>query len=88
MSEPFSDYEVSDSQIDDNYCDNLFLEGKFEIVDTLLGKLKGKLSYIPLDIILSYLTITFAAKSRLTNRSEFFKEASKIYTPSLLQGLE
>jgi hypothetical protein len=71
--------------------DDLLKSGLFTIVD---GFLFGKdIESMPADIILSYLTATLPAKSKLPIRPYFFKKCKTVlmgrgYPETIVQGLE
>ena len=83
-----------DKRLDEIYnkVDDLLLAGKFEEVDKLLSYIDVRNTNI--DILLGWLTITLAARSKLKNRANFFFQCkTKIVfddrnSSTLLQGLE
>lgn len=86
-----------DKQLDymfDRY-DDLLLEGKFNEVNELLGKVSVKDT--PTTLLVGYLAITFLAKDKLPNRVKLYKnietelytrDADKDRVPELLSRLE
>jgi hypothetical protein len=58
-----------------NVIDNLLLKGRFDLVDLQLRRMDVENANT--DILLGYLTITFAAKSKLPSRPAFFERAEQ-----------
>ena len=78
----------SDHELDLVYdlIDELLLVGKFETVDHIL-RLIHPLD-LPIDLVLGYLTVTLAAKSKLPWRKVLFAKCKTLYAQDLIQGLE
>lgn len=78
----FSSLGKTDSAIDEifDFIDRLLCDGSFSDVDKVLDKVD--LDKISLDIALSFLTITMAAKTKLLSRAAFF---DKIHAKLLLE---
>lgn len=86
-----------DRQLDymfDRY-DDLFLDGKFDEANELLGKVCVKDT--PTVLLVGYLSITFAAKDKLPNRAKLYadietelytRDADKNSVPELLSRLK
>lgn len=77
-----------------NYMNNLLVEGKFEFCDRILSEVA--LTRIPPVLMISFLTITAAAKPKLKNRHRFFSIVQRLIVQErgekgaqrLLNGLE
>ena len=80
---------ATDKQLDAIYndIDDLLLGGNFQEVDVILSKIPEDAE---IDILLAYLTITFAAKSKLKNRAAFYSMVERLHgsDPLLLSGLQ
>lgn len=65
---------TQDNWIDEiyNWADDLFLEGKFEVVDEKLGDLDP--ADLGATLALAWLTITGAARDKLKNRAAFYEK--------------
>lgn len=95
-----SAYLVSKTSVDRaldiifNTIDDLLLDDKFDICNQILESVW--VDVFDLDLLLGFLTITFAAKSHLKCRERFFErvydkcllEEGKKHTEELLVGLE
>ena len=79
---------MTDNEIDIIYdrIDDLLSDGKFNEVDNMLKNLD--VNRIDEDEMLSYLTITAAAKNILLNRKAFFEKVKTKLSPEVLSGLE
>lgn len=66
--------------------DLLFRNNNFHIVDKIISEVN--ISILSDDIILSFLTITLAAKSKLPSREIFFDKVKQRLETNLLKGLE
>jgi hypothetical protein len=73
------DQEIPDSIIDNVYdlIDNLFLEGRFEIVNSLLEDID--VNKYPPDFLLSIHTISGHAKSKLSSWNDFDIRFNSVY---------
>lgn len=58
------------------YMNNLLVEGQFEACDRILGEVD--IARIPPVLMVSFLTITAAAKTRLKNRNTFLKVVRRV----------
>lgn len=58
-----------------DYFDDAFLNNNFQECDDILEKLD--LNKIPIVLMISFLTITLAAKSKLKNRINFYKKVEE-----------
>lgn len=78
---------MKDSEIDIFYdlVDNCCKRGFFDIVDILLNRDPRNLST---DMILTLLTTTLCAKSKLTCREKFYQLSTKTLPEELLRGLQ
>jgi len=69
-----------------NHVDELLIAGDFETVNDFLPRVSLKL---PVDLLISILTITLAAHELLPNRKIFFDGVEVVVNePNLLDGLE
>ena len=76
------------------YINNLLVEGHFETCDRILGEVD--IARIPTVLMVSFLTITAAAKAKLKNRRRFYKLVERVVarergakaTQRLLDGLD
>lgn len=79
--------ELTDAEIDKIYddIDTLLCDGEFELVNKYLNP-DFHISR-DIDYLITILTITLAAKSKLPNRKLFFDETLKYCSRQLLSGL-
>ena len=70
--------DEGDSAIDVifQYMNSLLVEGRFEDCDRILGEVE--IARIPTVLMVSFLTITAAAKTNLKNRGGFFKDVRRV----------
>lgn len=66
----------TDEKIDRIYdkIDRLLYEGKFDVVDKILGNVTTK--YLNSDFLITFLTVTLPAKSKLLNRPRLYHHTS------------
>lgn len=85
-----TDFMTLDEKMDEIFetVDNLMQEGKFE---ELNKKFETLSEHDDKDIVLSWLTVSLAAKSKLPARKDYFDRVKLIFGSkgeSLLKGLE
>ena len=95
-TEPTDYAYATDDELDIifNFVDWMLLNEQFLSVDNMLAALR--INKMPTVLIIAFLTITAAAKNRLSNRNDFFEHAKTFImgregrekTKRLLDGLE
>ena len=87
-------YQMTNAEIDDMYefGDLLMQSGRWSVLDDLLEFYADAAWRMPLDMLITWATITLPAKSKLKNRGRFIEACLKFHSdpnqPSLWQGLE
>lgn len=59
-----------------DYVDDCFIQGNFKEVDDFISTIP--INIISLQLIISILSITLAAKTKLRNRNKFVKDAEEV----------
>ena len=83
----------TDQELDEitNLVDSLLTNGRFDLVNTILGSISVDLAKT--DVLLTYLTVTLPAKTKLPNRGEFWNKCHAVFVErgfgeNLWMGLE
>ena len=88
------DNAMPDKEIDDIYdtADILMKKGRWSLLDNLLEFYAMTAWRMPLDLLLTWATVTLPAKSKLKNRGQFIEACLKFHSdpnePDLWKGLE
>ncbi len=85
---------MTDAEIDDIYevADLLMTRGRWFLLDDLLEFYADASWRMPLDMLITWATVTLPVKSKLKNRKRFIEECLKFHSdpddPQLWKGLE
>lgn len=85
---------MTDKEIDDIYAaaDLLMKKGRWSLLDELMEFYADTAWRMPLDILITWATVTLPVKSKLKNRQWFIEECLKYHSdpddPQLWKGLE
>ena len=88
------DNAMTDKEIDDIYetADLLIKKGRWSLLDNLLEFYAMTAWRMPLDMLITWATVTLPVKSKLKNRKWFINECLKFHSdaddPQLWKGLE
>lgn len=82
---------MTDKEIDDIYdlFDFLMKKGKWELLDGMLSEILQRVWRTEIDMLLTYLTATLPAKSKLPSRTKLVNECKRWFPDNeLWKGLE
>ena len=86
--------KMTDADIDGIYetADLLMTKGRWSLLDDLLEFYADAAWRMPLDLLITWATVTLPAKSKLKNRGRFIEACLKFHSdhddPNLWKGLE